>query len=157
MAGEIRWKAPEYEYRPKDAMWYWASIAIAVVLIGAAVWMRNFAFVVLIALGEILIIVWADREPSEYSFWLSEKGIHIGEGNRFYRYGEMQDFGTHDADEEEEWIVLVLRIRKHILPPLHILVPKALYPEVERHLLAHIPKVHIEHTFAEALERYLGF
>ena len=77
----IEWKAPEFEYREKDVSWYWLSIIAAVVILGAAVWQKNFLFAVFVVIAEILMLVWAGRKPREITFSLNEKGLTMS-GNK---------------------------------------------------------------------------
>lgn len=60
---EIKWQAPEYEYREKTVSWYWISIVVAALVIAFSVWQKNFLFGFFIVIAEMLFIVWGNRTP----------------------------------------------------------------------------------------------
>ena len=152
----IAWEAPEFEHRPKGPMWYWVSMIVALVLLGAAVWQRNFFFAVFIVIAEVLLIVWGSYEPRKVKFEVSEHGLHI-DGKR-YPIRELRSFsadieGMLDADHPE----LIIHFDHHFRPALRIKVPARWLPEVRKTLRHHIPEEHFEPGFVEVLEKYLGF
>ena len=71
----IKWEAPEFELREKGVGWYWTTIIIAVLMLGAAVWQGNFLFAVLVVIGEILVLVWSGKEPPMVTFRITDKGL----------------------------------------------------------------------------------
>lgn len=156
MAG-IRWEAPEFEHRPKTAGWYWATIAVAIVLLAIAVWQKNYLFGLFVVLAEIMLIVWAAEVPPRVRFELTERGLAVGK-RKFYPLRELKSFsadieGTFDPDYPD----ILIQFHHHFRPPLRIKAPMTWLPEIRRELKVHIPEEHFEPGMTELLEKYFGF
>lgn len=152
---EIKWQAPEFEYRPKSVSWYWISIIVAVIVLGVAVWQKNFLFGFFIVAAEILIITWANREPRLVGFTLSESGLSIG-GQKFYAYAEMESFSSDD-ESGDEWPNLFLQFHKRLKPAIKIKTPKNRLAEIKKALASVLPQVRHEHSLLDTLEEFIGF
>ncbi len=152
---KIEWQAPEFEYRGKDIAWYWVSVILAIILLSAAIWQKNFLFGVFIIMAEILILVWANRTPQTVAFKLDEKGLTIGQG-KFYSYNEIESFSVDD-DAEDEWADVLLRFRSNLRPTVKIRVPKQRLAEIEKIFTPLVSRVEFQESFLETLERFLGF
>ena len=153
--GEISWQAPEFEYREKTVSWYWLSIIIAVLVLAVAVSQKNFLFVVFVILAEILILVWANREPAIVEYRLNEKGLDIGK-SKSYTYGEIESFGVRE-NGGEEWSELVFTFKKSPRPALKASLPTHLLPEVKKALETILLEAEIKESAFDALERFLRF
>ena len=151
---EIKWRAPEFEYREKTMSWYWLSIAGAALLLGVAVWQKNFLLAVFIVLAEILFLFWGNREPELLDFVLSDKGFAIGT-NKFYPYSEIKDFGVGEV--EGEWGVVVFTFSRSFRPVMQVIVPKTNLPDLQKSLKLFLPQVEVQETITDALERFLKF
>jgi hypothetical protein len=153
---DIRWQAPEFEHRPKGALWYWISMWAALILLGIAVWQKNFFFAVFVVIAEILIIVWASVEPRSVLFEINEFGIEVN--NKRHSMKELRSFesdieGMIDPEHPE----VVLHFKGHFRPSMRIKVPAKWLPEVRAILRRHIPEEHFDPGFVEILEKFLGF
>ena len=152
---EIKWTAPEFEYRNKDVSWYWISIIVAVFLLGLAVWQKNFPFGFFVVIAEILLIIWGNRKPETAEFVLNEKGLQIN-GKKLHRYNDLAGFsiseemhpGHHD---------LIFSFRHHLRPTMKIILPKEHAETVEKTLQEIIPQLEYEPSLVDALERFLRF
>jgi len=154
---EIKWSAPEFAYYPKGNSWYWWSIIITLLLLGFAIWQKNFLFAFFIVVAELLVLSWGSRKPALVDFKLDEKGLTIG-GIKFYSYAELKSFGVSDmqpADEKLEEIVVYFKQR--LRTGLNLLVPKDKETDVAAMLAKKIPKVEVELTILDAVERFLRF
>ncbi|MBI4085939.1 MAG: hypothetical protein HY433_01700 [Candidatus Liptonbacteria bacterium] len=152
---EIAWQAPEFEYYEKDISWYWLSVIIAVVVLSAAVWQKNFLFAAFIIFAEILILVWAGQKPKTVEFKLDERGLTIG-NRKFYPYAEMTGFSA-DENNEDEWRDFIFRFQRRLQPTLKVKTPKNRFGEIEKALAPIVKKIEFEESFLETLERFLGF
>jgi len=152
---EIRWQAPEFEYRPKSVSWYWISIIIAVVIVGISVWQKNFLFGFLIVIAEILILVWANREPPLVEFLVDEKGLGVG-GQKFHAWNEMESFSINDYPETD-WPNLYFRFHARLKTPLKIKMPKERMAEIQKFLQTLLPQTKHERSALETLEELIGF
>ncbi len=151
----IQWEAPEFEHREKTVTWYWASIIIAVLMLAAAVWQRNFLFAVLIVIGEILILVWSGKEPRTVPFHLSEKGLVIGDKTHY----ALTDFHAFSIEPGEhlQWPVISFVLKRKFRPPVHVRAPQGRVADIRAHLALSIPEQPWEENLIDTLEKFFGF
>lgn len=164
---EITWQAPEFEYREKGVSWYWLSIIIAIIVLGIAVWQKNFLFGFFVVVAEMLILSWGNREPRMVEFRLSEKGLAISggpsprrsdyghAGGKFYALQDFESFGTEES--ESEWQNVHLQFKNRLRPRIKIAVPKKKYKEVEKMLGGRIQQSTHEPSLLDTLEKFLRF
>lgn len=151
----IKWQAPEFEYHPKSPVWYWGTVIVALGLIASAFWMRDFLFGVFIIIAEILILIWSSKEPRDINFTLTERGLNI-ENHKMYYVRDIESF-TGFEDWSEEWSTIVLDIKGHIKPSIHVHIPRERFAEIESAMASMLPMKNDDPSFLDTLERYLGF
>ncbi len=152
---ELKWQAPEYEYRQKSISWYWTSIIISILILGAAIWQKNFLFGLFIVIAEILVLSWANRTPPLVDFTLNEKGFSIGT-QKSYAYTELESFSI-DTFNETIWPSLFLQFKKRLKPPLKAKIPKERLPEIEKTLKTVLKQTEHQHSMLDTLEEFVGF
>jgi hypothetical protein len=153
---EIQWEAPEFERRPKDISWYWLSIVFAIIILGIAIWQKNFLFGFFIIIAEILLLVWGGREPNLIKFAISDKGLTIN-NRKFYPLKEFAGFCLEEINEEE-WSMILFRFRRRFSALCQVMVPKALGAEIKKYLVeAAIPEIELEESFIGTLQKFFRF
>ncbi len=152
---ELKWQAPEFEYREKGISWYWISIIVAALLIGVSVWQKNFLFGFFVVAAEILVLAWANQKPPVVAFTLNERGVSIG-AHKFHAYAEMESFSV-DEMTEQEWPDLYFQFRKRLRPLLRVRVPHEKMAEVQKTLVAFLPQVKHERSLLDTFEEFVGF
>ncbi len=150
----LDWHAPEFDYREKDVSWYWMSIIIAVILLGFAVWQKNFPFGFFIVIAEVMILVWASAEPPILHFELDEKGIAIGE-HKFHTFSEFVNFSI-DEETGGELVNLLFQFHRS-RPKLKVKLPRDLINTVRPTLKKFLPEVRHEHSLVDSIEELIGF
>lgn len=152
---ELTWQAPEFEERDRDVSWYWVSIIIAAVLVTFAVWQRNFLFGIFILIAEILMIVWAGREPRLIHFSISDRGIVIDERKHYL----LNEFETFSADEfaDDDYADFMFHFKGRFHPPLQIKVPAEDASDLKKMLKQTLKEIPHEPSFIDSLERLIGF
>ncbi|MBI4087273.1 MAG: hypothetical protein HY434_00370 [Candidatus Liptonbacteria bacterium] len=150
----MKWQAPEFDYRKKDVSWYWLSIIVAVIILGFAVWQRNFPFGFFIVVAEIMILVWANTEPPMIDFELNDKGLAVGE-HAFHSYAELANFSV-DEEGNEEWSHLFFQFHRP-KPKLKIKIPKHLVNDARQIFKKSLPEIKHESSFVDAIEEIIGF
>src|SRR5882724_5613908 len=92
---EISWQSPEYVYYPKSTRWYISMGVIALVVLGYAIWTRDFIMFATLGCLFVAAYFFTKREPREITVSLSGKGVTI---NRvLYPYQQMKAFWIHYA------------------------------------------------------------
>ncbi|MEK7077435.1 MAG: hypothetical protein AAB967_04375, partial [Patescibacteria group bacterium] len=135
---EITWRAPEFEARAKGGVWYWGSIVIAALLLGASVWQRNFLFGVFIIIAEILLLVWGGKEPRTFEFTLNEKGVGVA-NQKSYPYADLDAFSV-DENTGSAWVRIIFRMKSRMKAPIFVNAPRERLEEIRDHLAAFLPE-----------------
>ena len=150
----IEWTALEYEFRAKGVSWYWTSIILAVLLVSLAAWQSNFLFAFFIVLAEVLILVWAGREPQTVNFALSPQKLILN--GRAYPLSEVAHFSV-DEPEHSAWANIIFHFRRRFHPGLKIHVAKDHLDSVRAMLAISTVEIDREESFVDTLEEFLGF
>ena len=149
----IAWEAPEAEHIEKSATWYWASMAVAIVLIAIALWQKNFLFAVFVVIAELAIFMFAGEKPKMWDFTIDEQGVTI-EGHKTYKYSTISLYDIHQFSDEYKELVLQTRSKVHHYIKIFI------HAEDEQRIREALDKKvshgEIEVTFFEFLERLIG-
>jgi len=151
---EIVWVAPEFKISEKKPLWYWISIVIAIFLLGAAVWQQNFLFGIFIVIGEILIIIWGNKEPRAIEFRLTEHHLTIF-GNLHYHLSDIEHFSIDE--NENEWANVSVRFHRALRPNLKFMTPQEHTSAIRERFGQYAPHVPWEDSFIDSLEKFLGF
>lgn len=156
--GEFGWRAPEFEYREKTALWYWVTIGAALTILALAIWQKNFLFGVFVVLAEVMLIVWGNQEPRMVDFKLTQDGLRIDD-RKTYDYKEMESFAWDDSSPGD-WASLVFKFKKHLRPKLKISFPKTQRDQVKmtlRRFATEIIEAEWENSLLDSLERLIRF
>jgi hypothetical protein len=86
----IVWSVPEYDRPTRDKRWYIIASIVALVLIGYAIYDRNYIFAMIILIGAVLLMVFDRHEAQLLEMKIDGTGIHIG--SSFYEFDELKDF-----------------------------------------------------------------
>ncbi|MEK7193226.1 MAG: hypothetical protein AAB652_00350 [Patescibacteria group bacterium] len=152
---EIRWEAPEFEYREKNISWYWTSIIVTTLILGAAIWQKNFLFGLFIILAEILILTWGNRKPRMVAFKINEKGLEIVEG-KFYPYAEIEAF-SFDESANTDWPLLAILFRQKFKTPLKVSIPKNRVKEILDVLRPQVHEIDPQSSLLDHFEKFFRF
>ncbi|HEY4475515.1 MAG TPA: hypothetical protein VJB92_02215 [Candidatus Paceibacterota bacterium] len=156
MEKEIHWSAPEFHYYEKDAAWYWLVIIGAIVLVGLALWQKNFLFAVFIIIAAILAITWGRKEPPMVDFILSEKGLDIG-GKKFYSFESLEGFAIIPVRTNEELNELLLKSKNRLSGWIRIIIAAQRADAIKALFRKRLPEVEYQETLTEHISRWLKF
>jgi len=152
---KLTWQAPEFEYRTKNVSWYWLTMILAVIIIGVAVWQRNFLFGFFVIMAEVLLLVWGNKKPELVNFEITTKGLTIA-GREFYPYADIKSFAIEE-DENNEWSSLQLKFHRRIRPSLQTSIPTSKSEKISKALSIVVEKVEPHQSLTESLERFFRF
>jgi len=154
---EISWQAPEFEHRPKTVQWYWVTIALAILLLGIALWQRNWAFAAFVVIAELMLMVFGSSEPAMISFSLGRRGLTIG-GTTFYPFSDIRSWSADSQGFfDPEWPDITIHFKGHFHTGIRIKVPQAIFLDVERILRAEAREIPFKPSMIDVLEKLLGF
>jgi hypothetical protein len=151
---EIKWQAPEYEYREKTVSWYWISIVVAALVIAFSIWQKNFLFGFFVVVAEILFIVWGNRTPRMVNFTMNEAGIQVEEG----KLHPLRDIESMSVDPlGDGWAELAFIFRAKLRVPFKVIFPEGRLTELRNALKDAIKEVPYEPTIIDSIEKLLRF
>lgn len=157
----ISWTAPEFEYEPKDVSWYWLSLIISIILLGVAIWQKNFLFAIFIVIAWLIVINMARRLPSFWEFKIDEGGILIhlaqkpDESNKFYAWQDIEGFDIHGGINDYK--ELVIRLKSKLSPFIKINFQNEKENEIAAFCSKFIPRQEYEESAADHLARLIKF
>ncbi|MEK7212733.1 MAG: hypothetical protein AAB686_03580 [Patescibacteria group bacterium] len=152
---EIKWSAPEFEYRHKEASWYWTSIIITLLVLAVAIWQKNFLFGFFVVIAEVLIIVWGNRQPRMIDFLLNDKGFTV-DGKKFYSWSQLGSFSTEESDSSE-WADVILNFGQSFRPAAKAYLPKTRFQEIRARLGQFLSETERRESLVDSLQKFLGF
>jgi hypothetical protein len=152
--GILTWEAPEFEHVEKSTTWYWGSMIVAVILMGIALWQKNFLFAVFIMVAELAIFMLSEEKPKMWDFMIDHRGVTI-EKHKLYKYSTIKMYDIHGFSDEYHELVLQTTSKVHHYIKMFIHVEDE--ERVAELLDQRIPRGEIEVTFMELIERAIGF
>lgn len=151
----LTWTAHEFEHRPKESLWFWVSIGVALLLFFYAIWERNLLFALFVVVAEILVIVWGNREPRDVDITVDSKGVRIGD-HAFYPKSHIEAFSIVQH-EHTDWHDLIILLDQRYIPTIKVHAPEHHIPELRQFLQTLYPEYDHQESFVEILERYFWF
>lgn len=93
----MRWSAPEFVQTHKPAGWYLGFAGLFIVLIGLAIFTKQYITVGLFVVMGIAFLIYANRPPRVLQYQISNYGVYVGEKkytfDNFDAYYETSDYG----------------------------------------------------------------
>ncbi len=146
----ITWEAEEYIPHEKNNWWFVGLIAITLVLVGVAILLKQWTFLVVIVLGALALLIYAVRAPRIIRYTLSDKGL--AEGDKQYSFDEFKSFGVM---REEGHFAIVLTPRKRFSPRLTVYFPGAQGEMIVDVFGARLPMEEVKLDFFDKLIKFL--
>jgi len=86
----ISWVALEYEHHKKSAKWFLGLLIVTILILGYAVWQKDWLMLVTFVILLSAIYLYARRNPKKIKIKLSEKGVTLDQDE--YPYGMIKSF-----------------------------------------------------------------
>lgn len=153
---EIQWSAPEYHYYHKDVSWYWLVIIVGIILIGIAVWQKNFLFAVFIVPAAALTFFWGGREPKTISFTLNARGLNL-DGKKFYPLESLEGFAIVADYRDPELSELMLKTKQRFNTWLTVITASERADQIKELLKKHLPEIEYRRSLTEHIGKILKF
>src|SRR3989344_4115395 len=144
---EINWKIEEPNFTPKTAEWFWALGIMAFALIVFAILLKNYLFIIIVALTALIIYGNRRREPEIINFRLDNSGLRAG--NKFYDYENFESFWIFLGEKKE----FVLHYKKHLMPLLTVPFHDHDEPEIRQILSEHLREREEQESFIDILRK----
>ena len=149
----ITFTAHEYTHQPKRPDWFWALGIIAVAGAATSLIFGNVLFALLILVGAFVVSIFAHKQPAQFAFEISEKGIFVG--NKVYPYQTLESFWVSEINPDKPLLTIESKrlLMPHITIPLDTTDPKA----VRAFLAKHLKEEEHGHSLSEQIAEWLGF
>jgi len=153
MTKHLEWKAPEFEYHPKNKSWVLIPGAIAVVLFIWSVLIGNYLFALLIILAYFSISIYAFKKPALVRVVITSQAIKVNQS--LYEYENLSSFWIfYDSDGVKE---LSLKSKKTVMPYIKIPLGKENPVKVRQALIKYLSEKKQEESFIDNLFRNFRF
>lgn len=150
---EITWRAAEYEYMEKGALWYWLAGVAAAFLAILSLWWRNFFFAVFVILAAGMVIFFGRRRPAVMEFRITEAGAHMG--RKFLPFENVEDFSIRVRPRHLDEIVLKKKVM--VNPYVRIPIDSKLAGDARAILNKILPEVEYKESLVDLFSEMLGF
>lgn len=148
----LSWQAPEFVQTHKPFGWYAGFILFFLVLIGLAIFTKQYLTVGLFAVMGVALLMYANRPPRTLNYQVSNYGVYVGDKKYLF-----DDFDSYYEADDYGQLVIELVPNKRFgtlvsLPPMpnHI-------DELEHTLGQMLPKVENKEDFVDKIFRKLRF
>jgi hypothetical protein len=84
------WKVPEYDRPARSRNWYIIAGILAVLIIGYAVWDKNYIFALFMLIAAVIVMFFDKNDAQLLDVIIDRKGLKIG--SSFYEINELKDF-----------------------------------------------------------------
>lgn len=152
---ELKWVAPEFEFREKSPNWYWISIIFAVILVFVAIWQKNYLFGLVIVVAEILVIALGSQEPRLVNFHLTETHLLVDDKEKFH-FTEMAHWSAENL-EHKDLANILIHFHRPFNMGLKVHIPKQMLPRFREIIRLEVEELHRKEGFADFMEEFLGF
>lgn len=89
----VSWRAKEYVVEKRDARWYIAVLIISLILMGIAVWLKYWSFVLLVAVSVVALFVYINRPARDLNYKLDKNGL-LEDNKKMYNYANFKAFSV---------------------------------------------------------------
>ena len=145
---EIKWKAPEFEYREKNSSWYLLAALIGASIVIIALWQRNLLLAVFMVIATIMVIYWGKQKPRVISYALTTDHFIIDDAAY-----DLEDFSEFYVDNH----ILVFKNKKRLDGYTKAFINSDQKNEIREQLEQVLPDFDYEESFSEVVSRKIGF
>jgi len=148
----LEWRAPEFAYTKKPIGWFVVLGVFFTVLAVIAILTQQWLSIGLFAVMGIALAVYANREPRELEYEITNYGVKVGgkdyDFDKFRSYYELNDYG-------HKYIDLMPAKRFDLMVSLP--VPPDLNEDIEDFMSQVLPKTETRNDAIDKLFRFLRF
>ncbi len=130
----FHWRAPEFLYKKKTAMWYVAVGVFFLAILLLFLLGKSWFAALIVALAFWLFLSYAEKHPGLVEYKVDNTGISIGD--KIITYGEIHSF---TVDTTSDTPVISLNTNYPFAMPVVMVVKKADLDDVLNILIEHIP------------------
>jgi len=145
---EIKWKAPEFEYREKNSSWYLSAALIGAFIVITALWQRNLLLAVFMVIATVMVVYWGKQKPRTINYTLTTD--HFTMNDIVY---DLEDFSGFHVDNH----LLVFENKKHFDGYIKAFINSDQKNEIREQLEQILPDFDYEESFSEVISRKIGF
>jgi uncharacterized membrane protein YgcG len=149
---EYSWQASEYIFHEKSGQWFFALIAIAVIIIAILAFLQQWLSIAIIVVMTGALISYSRKEPRTLNYTLDDYGIKVGEKPMPY-----SQFKSFSVEEQPGWHAIELEPAQRFAPRLTVLSEKDNFEVIEGILADHLPRVDRDPDWIERITRYVRF
>ncbi len=146
------WQATEFMHHEKSLSWYLYLAAGLAVLLGIAVFTRQWLLIALFATMAGAIVVYARKPPRVLQYRIDADGITIED--KSYPFGFFLSFAILP---DAEWHAIDLEPTRRFMPRLTLLFTDDSLNDIASRLELQLPRVDREPDFIERLSRRVRF
>ena len=150
---KIEWTALEFKKYKKGKRWFVLPALIALIVIIAAILLKNLLLVIATILTVFVVYIYAKKEPRKIKFSISGNGVQIDQV--VYRFEDLKSFWIfYEPGKVRE---ISIRSKKAFMPYIKIPLGEQNPAEVRRLLLKFLPEKKHKESVIDEWTRKSGF
>ncbi|NBV42507.1 hypothetical protein EBR96_07045 [bacterium] len=150
---QYTWEGAEYEHLEKTTDWYWGLGIVVVTGIVIAIISKNYLMVILLAVGGIMLAIYANDRPDPVHVEISERGIKLNQ--ELYLFETIQSFWMYRDHKNHDQIIIVTG--RKIMPQRIVSLPDDIpATELRSFLLRFITEKEAKPTIIDTLAGSFG-
>lgn len=146
----LTWTAHEYIHQEKGTLWFTIFAVISLVFLGAALFLQQWSFAVLIVVIAAVIIVSSRRPPRELTYSLTDDGLVID--GKLHEFSSFKSFGI--IRDGEEFSVMLIPTQR-FQPGVTVYFPEDAGEEIVDILGSRLPMKDLKLDAVDRLVRLL--
>lgn len=150
----ISWKAAEFHFIEKDALWHTGIVLAGVLLLIFAYATHNLFFGIFVVIATILVMEFGRRRPRILEYGVTNNGLTI-EKKLYLPYEKIESFRIHKRQNRLD--ELVFKKHSKVNPFLYVPVDEKTALMAQEFLLRYLPEDEHDESFVEIIAEWIGF
>lgn len=149
--GVAEWQAKEYIVEKRNTGWYLAVLAVGVVLVAVAIFLKYWTFAALTVVSVLTLFVYVKRPAQEVKYRLDRDGLWENE-KRLRKYG---DFKAFSVVQENNNFSIVLTPKKRFGLQVRVYFPQDQGEKIVDMFGVKLPMKELKMDFLDKLVKFL--
>ncbi len=152
---KIAWTAPEFRFYEKSGAWFLGSVFISGAIILFSLWQKNILFAIFAIISEVMIWFWAQQEPREFPYELTEQGVSAPHTS--YQFINFEAFAVVNDSAGSPLAELILFPKRRVSMLVRILIKDEMIEEVRAFMKQCLEEREYHETLGEHISKLLRF
>ena len=152
----MKWKAPEFIYKPKTPAWYIYSLVITAIVVIIAIFQGNPVFLIFIILAEIMLLYFGNKKPQEVEYEVTSTYLNSIKWTNPVYFKDMVHYSLYHYPDYDEYLVISFLTNGFLNQPQEVLIPAKDLDSIYKLIQGEVEEVEYKETLADVILHHLG-